>query len=120
MSPEQIEEIATHWFLNFNNKNLEQLLSLYAADARHYSPKLKIRQPETGGYVTGTAALRTWWQDSFDRLPTLHYTPTSLTANAERVFMEYVRSVEGEPDMLVAEVLEVKDGVITASRVYHG
>jgi limonene-1,2-epoxide hydrolase len=45
---------------------------------------------------------------------------TSLTADANRVFMEYVRSVENEPDMLVAEVLEIKDGKIVFSRVYHG
>jgi hypothetical protein len=34
--------------------------------------------------------------------------------------MEYVRSIHNEPDMLVAEVLEIKDGLIIASRVYHG
>jgi ketosteroid isomerase-like protein len=34
--------------------------------------------------------------------------------------MEYIRQVDGEEDMLVAEVLEVRDGKIVASRVYHG
>jgi hypothetical protein len=34
--------------------------------------------------------------------------------------MEYIRRVAGEPDMLIAEVLEIKDGKIVASRVYHG
>jgi hypothetical protein len=34
--------------------------------------------------------------------------------------MEYVRKVDGEEDMLVAEVLEINDGKILASRVYHG
>ena len=112
--------IATKWFEAFNDHNLENLLSLYHNDAEHYSPKLKIRQPETDGLVTGKAALRVWWQDAFDRLPTLNYIPTTLTANEDRVFMEYIRKVEGEPYMLVAEVLEIKDGTIVASRVYHG
>lgn len=114
------EHIAAQWFNAFNTHNLEALLALYHDQAQHYSPKLKIRQPETNGLVTGKAALRTWWQDAFDRLPTLHYRYTTLTANDERVFMEYVRNVDGEPDMLVAEVLEIKDGLIVASRVYHG
>lgn len=113
-------QIANKWFEAFNEHKLEQLLSLYDNNAAHYSPKLKIRQPETNGYVKGKAALRDWWQDAFDRLPTLHYVVTSLTANDERVFMEYIRQVENEPDMLVAEVLEIKDGLIVASRVYHG
>jgi hypothetical protein len=34
--------------------------------------------------------------------------------------MEYMRQVEGEADLLVAEVLEIKDGKIVFSRVYHG
>jgi limonene-1,2-epoxide hydrolase len=112
--------IANKWFAAFNEHDLEKLLSLYDDNAAHYSPKLKIRQPETNGYVKGKAALRAWWQDAFDRLPTLHYEVTSVTANNARVFMEYTRQVSGEPDMLVAEVLEVKDGRIIASRVYHG
>jgi ketosteroid isomerase-like protein len=112
--------IAQQWFAAFNEHNLEKLVALYAEDAQHYSPKLKIRQPETNGYVTGKAALRVWWRDAFDRLPTLRYEPTTLTANNDRVFMEYMRHVEHEPDMHVAEVLEIKNGVIVASRVYHG
>jgi limonene-1,2-epoxide hydrolase len=120
MTPEKLQSIAFKWFDAFNNHNLEQLLSLYDDEAAHYSPKLKIRKPETQGLVTGKEALRTWWQDAFDRLPTLHYKVTSLTANADRVFMEYVRTVKDEEDMLVAEVLVVKEDKIVASRVYHG
>jgi predicted SnoaL-like aldol condensation-catalyzing enzyme len=70
--------------------------------------------------IIGKQALREWWQDAFDRLPSLNYKVTSLTANGDRVFMEYVRSVDGEENMLVAEVLIVREGKIIASRVYHG
>jgi len=112
--------IAQKWFEAFNEHDLEKLLSLYHDAAQHYSPKLKIRQPETNGMVSGKAALRAWWRDAFDRLPTLSYIPTTLTANDDRVFMEYIRKVTGEADMLVAEVLEIKNEMIVASRVYHG
>lgn len=112
--------IAQKWFDAFNEHDLEKLLSLYDDNAQHYSPKLKIRQPETNGMVSGKPALRRWWQDAFDRLPTLNYRYTTLTANDDRVFMEYTRHVEHEPDMQVAEVLEIKNGLIVASRVYHG
>lgn len=113
-------QIAEQWFEAFNAQDLEALLSLYADDAQHFSPKLKIRQPETKGWVKGKNALRAWWQDSFERLPTLQYIPTSFTANNERVIMEYIRKVSGEVDVLIAEVLEIENGQITASRVYHG
>jgi limonene-1,2-epoxide hydrolase len=114
------EFIAMQWFGAFNSHNLEQLLDLYDDYAEHFSPKLKIRKPETHGLVKGKPALRDWWQDAFERLPSLHYKVTSLTANGERVFMEYVRNVEGEDDMLVAEVLDIRNNKIVASRVYHG
>ncbi|NUY80678.1 nuclear transport factor 2 family protein [Flavobacterium sp. MAH-1] len=115
-----VEYIAVEWMDAFNAKDLERLLLLYHDNAEHYSPKLKIRKPETNGLVTGKAAMREWWQDAFDRLPTLFYKITSLTANDRQVFMEYVRELENEEDLLVAEVLEVENGKIIASRVYHG
>ncbi len=117
---EQNLSIAHAWFEAFNAHNLEKLLSLYDDDAEHFSPKLKLRHPETNGLVVGKDALRNWWEDAFRRLPTLHYKVTSLTSNADRVFMEYLRSVANEENMLVAEVLEIKEGKIIASRVYHG
>lgn len=120
MNSQEITSIAYKWFDAFNQHNLEQLLSLYDDNAQHFSPKLKIRKPETNGLVVGKDAMRVWWKEAFDRLPTLHYKVTSLTANTDRVFMEYVRSVEHEEDMLVAEVLEIRDGKIVLSRVYHG
>lgn len=113
-------EIANLWLQAFNDHNLEVLLSLYDDNARHFSPKLKLRKPETNGLIIGKAAMREWWQDAFTRLPDLEYRKQSLTSNESRVFMEYTRIVPGEENMDVAEVLEIKDGLIVASRVYHG
>lgn len=117
---EQNKQIAHKWFEAFNEHNLEKLLALYNDAAEHYSPKLKIRKPETNGLVKGKAALRDWWKDSFDRLPSLHYELTKLTADEQQVFMEYIRHVDGEEDLRVGEVLEIKEQEIVFSRVYHG
>ncbi len=111
--------IALAWFEAFNAHNLEQLLYLYHEEAEHYSPKLKLRHPETNGLIKGKEALRAWWRDSFDRLPSLQYEVVSLTANNERVFMEYLRHVNNEDDIRVGEVLEIKANKIITSRVYH-
>ena len=119
MQENLIISIAHSWFAAFNKHDLDKLLYLYAADAQHYSPKLKIRQPETKGMISGKEALREWWRDSFDRLPTLRYEPAQFIADEERVFMQYTRYVDGEEPMIVGEVLEIGDGLIFASRVYH-
>ena len=111
--------IANKWFDAFNEHDLEKLLALYDDNAQHYSPKLKARKPETNGLINGKDALRNWWKDSFDRLPTLKYIPTQFIADDTKVFMQYTRQVQGEEDLTVGEVLEIKDGMIIASRVYH-
>lgn len=115
-----LRSIGHEWMRAFNARDLDALLALYADDAVHTSPKLRERQPETGGQVRGRAALREWWADSFRRLPGLAYELTTLTADAERVWFEYRRRLPGQPDSMVAEVLEVRAGKIVASRVYHG
>lgn len=112
--------IANQWFDAFNEHNLEKLLSLYDENAQHYSPKLKARNPETKGLIKGKNALRLWWKDSFERLPTLKYVPQRFITDDSTVFMEYIRYVEGEENLSVGEVLEIKNGLIISSRVYHG
>lgn len=112
--------IAREWLRAFNARDLDALLALYSEDAFHTSPKLRAKKPETLGQVRGKPALRAWWQDSFERLPGLRYEALTICADGERVWMEYLRKAPGEADMTVAEVLDVKQGKIVASRVYHG
>ena len=118
--PAALRRIAETWLACFERRDLDGLLALYADDATHTSPKIRVRHPDTGGLLRGKAAMRAWWQDSFDRLPSMKYVPTAITADSERVYMEYVREVAGEPPMPVAEVLDVQHGKIIASRVFHG
>ncbi len=120
MIPENLKNIATLWFKAFNEQNIEDLLFLYDENAEHFSPKLKIREPETNGLIKGKEALRNWWKDCFERLPSLRYEVKKLTADSEQVFMEYTRKVDGEDDMNIGEVLEISNGKIVFSRVYHG
>jgi len=120
MTAEMNKQIAKKWFDCFNAHDLNKLLELYDENAQHYSPKLKARRPETNGLIKGKHALKQWWQDAFDRLPSLRYEVKKLTADQNQVFMEYVRHVEGEEDLAVGEVLEIKDNRIVFSRVYHG
>jgi len=120
MESHEIKAIAHQWFEAFNKHDLQMLLDLYDENAEHFSPKLKIRQPETNGLIKGKPALRTWWKDAFERLPTLRYEVITLISDNERVFMEYIRHLQGEEDMRIGEVLEVKGNLIVASRVYHG
>ncbi len=117
--PAALRAIAERWLDCFARRDLDGLLALYADDATHTSPKIRARHPDTGGAIRGKTAMRAWWQDAFDRLPSMRYDATAITADARRVYMEYVRRVDGEPDLPVAEVLDIEAGTIVASRVFH-
>ncbi len=113
--------VARAWLQAFNARDLDGLLALYADDATHISPKLRDRRPETGGAIIGSAAMRVWWQDAFDRLPDLRYEERRITAAGRSVFLEYARVVSGEPELLVAERYDVDErGLICRSHVFHG
>ena len=117
---EHNKQIALNWISAFNEHDMKKLLALYSDAAIHFSPKLKIRQPETEGWIMGKPALEKWWGDAFDRIPTLHYQLENLIINDDQILMEYLRKAAGDPDMMVAEILEIENNLIVKSRVYHG
>jgi SnoaL-like domain len=117
---DQNSAILQTWFAAFNSKNLDLLLSLYHDQAEHFSPKLKIRKPETKGLISGKAQLRDWWKGAFERLPELHYAPSYSIADDKAVFVEYIRTVPGEEEMTVGEVLFFENELIVKSKIFHG
>ncbi len=58
MDQEDLKNIATDWFKAFNEHDLEKLLELYDDNAKHFSPKLKVSEPQTNGLIEGKEALR--------------------------------------------------------------
>lgn len=112
--------VARAWLRHFNARDLDALVALYADDAVHVSPKLRDQRPETGGAIRGKAALREWWSDCFERLPGLRYREHRVTASGDCVFLEYLRTVPGQADLLVAEQFVVARGCIVSSHVFHG
>lgn len=113
-------ELARAWMRAFNAHDVDALVALYAEDATHTSPKIRALHPDAGGKLRGRDALSRWWKVANARLPGLRYEELALTASDERVFVEYLRHAPGEPPMQVAEVFDVANGKIVASRVYHG
>lgn len=113
-------DIARAWLRAFNAHDVEALVALYDDRAEHTSPKIRKLHPETSGKIVGKAALSEWWNDAIARVPGLRYEETALTANDERVVLEYVRHAANEEPTLVAEVFEVREERIVSSRVYHG
>ncbi len=120
MSTEHNLRIARAWARAFNEHDVDGILALYAEHATHTSPKIRALHPETGGKLLGKPAIEAWWRGALGRTPGLRYEETAITANDDRVVLEYVRLADGQEPMSVAEVFDVEDGLVVASRVFHG
>lgn len=112
--------IARAWLLAFNAYDVDALVALYSEDATHTSPKIRTLYPETGGQLVGKAAIEAWWRGAIERTPGLRYEETALTANDERVVLEYIRYADGQAPLPVAEAFDIQGGLVVASRVFHG
>lgn len=120
MPASQNRDIANAWVNAFNAHNVGALVNLYSDDCLHTSPKLRAQAHSMDGYIRGKEALTSWWEGAMRSLPSLRYKLTTLTADDDRVFIEYTRHCEGQAPMEVAEVFDIADGKIVASRVFHG
>lgn len=117
MSP---KELVNEWLRAFHSGDADAMVALYSDDAIHTSPKLKSAQPAGEGRLVGKAAMRQWWQDAFDRLPSISYEVVTIVSDDHVAVLEYLRHRPGEATIRVAEVFEVKEGKIVRSNVYHG
>lgn len=109
--------IAKKWFDAFNRQSVADLLDLYDDNAEHFSPRLLKMHPETNGLIKGKSAMHDWWQGAFDRMPSLRYKIVELKEEGEKIYMKYIRSVDGENDSLINEMLQIDKGKIIFSKV---
>lgn len=118
----QLRELAYRWELAVNAHDVEGLLTLYADDIVHISPRIRQLHPDTEGVIRGKDALRKWLQECFTRHSTLQYKIRSWIASAPgRMLTECHRVGDGEPMTDVAVVFEVNDaGRIQHSQTYLG
>ena len=110
-------EIVFKWIEAFNEHDIEKLLALYDKDASHFSPRLKKQHPKTKGKIKGKKALRKWWEEAFEKLPTLQYKLTMVVVFKDTISIVYERKVKKEKTQEVGEVLTFKNGLIIKSAV---
>jgi hypothetical protein len=110
--------IAALWVHHFNAHDVNSLVHLYAENGRHTSPRIRELHPETDGDLVGRSALAQWWEASLQKTPQLHYETIAIVGDDARAYVEYIRHAAPEPDTVVVERFDVRDGQIVSSRVF--
>jgi SnoaL-like domain len=110
--------LAALWVHHFNAHDVTSLVRLYAEGGRHTSPRIRTLYPNTDGQLVGGPALAEWWEAALRQTPALQYETLAIVGDDARAYVEYIRHAPPEPDTVVVERFDVRDGQIVSSRVF--
>jgi hypothetical protein len=118
MTPEQIYQA---WAKGFANQNLDAILALYAPDAILESPLVNNLLGTEAGVVNGRDELRKFFRIILQSIPALkdRYRANFFT-NGKVMIWEYPRVTPTGEQTDLAEVMELRDGLIQTHRIYWG
>lgn len=104
---------AESWVSAWNAHNIDAVLSHFADDAVFTSPIAAQILPETGGYLHGKAAIRTYWALGLEKIRDLHFEVLDVYTGIDTVVIHYRNQIGSR----VCEVLTFRDGLVVSG---HG
>jgi len=110
--------LADRWLAAWNGHDVERIVALYAADARHTSARVRAFGGETDT-LDGRTAIAAYVQRALERYPDLRFAPVSVSSGPRTVVIEYRAQRAGSVEPTVEILQTGPDGLITHSRVYH-
>ena len=118
MTPERIYDA---WAKGFAERDLEAILALYAPDATLESPLVNNLLGTDSGIVRGREQLRKFFGIILESTPSLKDRHrANFFTNGKVMIWEYPRVTPSGEQTDLAEVIELKDGLIQAHRIYWG
>jgi hypothetical protein len=118
MTPERIYDA---WAKGFAERDLEAILALYAPDATLESPLVNNLLRTDSGIVSGREQLRKFFGIILESTPSLKDRHrANFFTNGKVMIWEYPRVTPSGEQTDLAEVMELKDGLIQAHRIYWG
>jgi hypothetical protein len=84
------ERFAREWASNWNQKDLNALLSHYAPDVIFRSPRIAVVLGTQQASVSGLAELRAYWSKALEQAKELHFEITSVGIGSDALTILYV------------------------------
>ena len=110
------------WKNAWESRNPAQVVSLYAADATHASARVAALRPELGrSELRGHAEIAEYAAAAFRRFTWLRFDLLTVTESSQRAAVEYLRhsNLDADQPSQVLELIEWREGLISAVRVFH-
>jgi ketosteroid isomerase-like protein len=101
----QAQRFAEEWYAAWNARDLELILSHYAAEVVFTSPFVSALLGREDGTVRGLQELRNYFAPALERYPDLRFEPLSLLVGVDSVVLHY-RSVGGR---IAAETMQLDE-----------
>jgi ketosteroid isomerase-like protein len=118
MTPESIYEA---WAKGFADRDIEAILALYAPDATLESPLVNNLLGTEVGVIAGRDQLRKFFGIILESTPSLKDRHrANFFTNGTVMIWEYPRVTPAGEQTDMAEVMELKDGLIQSHRIYWG
>lgn len=118
MTPETIYQA---WAKGFADRDLEGILKLYAPDATLESPLVNNLLGAELGIVRGRENLREFFRIILESTPSLKDRHrANFFSDGKVMIWEYPRKTPTGEQTDMAEVMELKDGLISSHRIYWG
>ena len=110
------------WKNAWESRDAAWVVSLYARVASHASAKVATLRPELGrSELRGRAEIEEYAATAFRRFTWLRFDLLSVTESGDRAAVEYLRhsNLDVDNPSHVLELLEWREGLISAVRVFH-
>lgn len=115
------EHVFRAWDKALGARDLDASMELYQPDATPESPLIRFLLGTDEGIIRGRENLRRFVAEVFakEQLQCQRFR-TGFLSDGTRVTWEYPRQADGAEQMGIAEVMEIREGLIQNHRVYRG
>jgi hypothetical protein len=115
MTEQEAIAIAQNWLHDWNQHNLDAILSHYADDVEFTSPLIAKLTRYENGIITDKAALREYFATGLAAYPDLKFEPLQILVGVNSIVI-YYRSVQG---LLAAECITINSQGLIAHSTAH-
>jgi SnoaL-like protein len=101
MDKEKLKQAALQWMSDWNQRDIENVMTHYADDVQFYSPTVIKRWKEAEGRLVGKALVEQHFRKGLEEVPGIHFEFHSILYGVESIILFYKR----ETGILAADLV---------------